>query len=138
MITETITIDVRRIPYGLDVEQLIEKLQPDCGITALKKHIENGMLSVYEITREEKRLAILITRIDTLLDDSQELVIMHAIGSFGTVKNLVSILGPAFDELAKLHQVKAVRVHTDRRGMDKLLEDNGYKYQESIFKKRLN
>ena len=136
MNTDTI-IDLNRIRWDAKVEELIKQLNPVYGIEALKKNVETGLLSIFELIREGKRFAILVTRVDTVLNGNRELVIMHAVGDFENSNNLVSILNPVFDTLAVMHKVKIIRVHTQRKGMDALLEENGYEFYENVYKKEL-
>jgi hypothetical protein len=136
MNTQTV-IDLNRIRWDANVEELIQRLNPIYGIEALRRNVATGFLSIFEIVTEGRRIAILVTRVDTLLNGNQELVIMHAVGNFETSQNLVSILNPVFDTLARMHKVKIIRVHTQRKGMDALLEENGYNFCESVYKKEL-
>lgn len=51
---------------------------------------------------------------------------------------LTSVLSPVFDELAKAVNIKTVRVHSQHRGIDRMLEKKGYNFSESVFIKRIN
>lgn len=130
-------IDLNRIRWDTGVEELIQQVNPIYGIEALRRNVATGLLSIFEIASDNKRIAILVTRVDTLLNGNRELVIMHAAGNFENSNNLVSILNPVFDTLARMHKVKIIRVHTQRKGMDALLEENGYHFCENIYKKEL-
>lgn len=132
-----IAIDLKRICWDANVEELIKWLNPVYGIEVLKRNVETGLLSIFEIVCDSNRIAILVTRVDTLLNGNRELVIMHAVGNFENSNNLVSILNPVFDTLARMHKVTIIRVHTQRKGMDALLEENGYKFSENVYKKEL-
>lgn len=130
-------IDLTRIAWDSQVEDAIKKLNPVYGIEALKWNVKTGLLSIFEIASAGKRIAILITRVDTRFDRIRELVIMHAVGNFENSQNLVSVLNPVFDTLARMHKVKIIRVHTQRKAMDALLEENGYHFCENVYKKEL-
>ncbi len=137
MITD-IAVNLKRIPWGPEIEASVERLNPVYGVTVLKAKVESGAFGLFEISVEDRRLGVLITRLDTMLDGSKELVIMHAVGDFKTSQNLVGVLSFAFDNLARMHKVKVIRVHTSRRGMDALLEENGYQFIENVYKKRID
>jgi hypothetical protein len=119
------------------IDKLLEKLDPQVGIEALKKRIAEKTIFLYDVLFDSKRLGIFIARIDTLYDGEKELVIMHAVSDFEIEHPLTSVLNPVFDSLAKELGIKSVRIHSERRGIDKLLEDSGYKFIENVFQKRV-
>ncbi len=86
----------------------------------------------------EKRLGIFFARVDTLYTGEKELVILFGVAEKNIKQPLTSVLNPVFDELAKKVNIKTIRIHSERKGIDRLLEKNGYKFQETIFIKRIN
>jgi hypothetical protein len=52
--------------------------------------------------------------------------------------SLTSVLPEILEALARSVNINTIRIHSERKGMDKLLDKNGYKFQENIFIKRIN
>jgi hypothetical protein len=133
-----VTVIINTIPWDDAVEKLVaEKLNPRVGVEALKKNIESKAINLYAVVHKEKRLGILITRIDTLMDGRRELVILHAVSEYDMDVSFSSLFAPVFREIAKIMNVNAVRIHSARRGLDKLLEESGYKFFENVFVKEI-
>ena len=86
----------------------------------------------------EERLGIFFARIDTLYNGEKELVIMFAVSEEKIEIPLTSVLNPVFDELAKVASIKTIRMHSQHRGIDKMLGKNGYNFSETIYIKRIN
>lgn len=128
---------IKQIPVDTSVDPLLEKINPLVGVQALKAQIASGEIFLYGVFFDNKRLGIFIARIDVLLNGEKELVIMHASSDFEIERPLTSVLNPVFDGLANELKIKSVRIHSEHRGIDKLLEDSGYKFIESVFQKRL-
>jgi len=130
-------VNIKQIPFDTSVEPLIEKINPVVGIQALKELISAGKIYLYGVFFDNKRLGVFIARVDILFNGEKELVIMHASSDFNIERPLTSVLNPVFDSLAKETNIKLIRIHSEQRGIDKLLGDSGYKFIESVFQKRL-
>ena len=133
-----VTVIINSVPWDASIEKLIaEKLKPRVGVEALKRNVESGAIILYEVTHNSKRLGILITRIDPLLDGKKDFVILHAVSEYEMDIPFSSLFAPVFAQIAEKIKVDAVRVHTTRRGLDKLLEVNGYVFSENVFIKEI-
>jgi hypothetical protein len=51
---------------------------------------------------------------------------------------LMSVLDPVFDSLAREANIKSIRIHSEHRGIGKMVEKHGYNFLETIFVKRIN
>jgi len=131
------TIKVNRIPWGPGIPELLTRLDTSMRVTTIQLGIENETFTLFEVVFEGKRLGILLTRLDVTFDGEKELVVMFAVSEFKTSFPFSSLLGPVYEEIARSHGAKRIRTHSSRRGVDRLLEQNGYEFIESVFIKEV-
>ncbi len=130
-------VTVRARAWDEQVNVLAGRLNPAYGLVTLQELVERGEVQMYEVIIQETRLGVIITRIDAGYDGTRELVVMHAVSEIKTAQPLTSVLAPVFEKIAKIARADKVRIHSDRRGIDKLLEDNGYSFSETVFIKEV-
>lgn len=114
---------------------LLQKVNPAVGVDTLAGLVQRGLISLFEVHADGVLLGIFISRTDRLFNGDSELVIMHAAAVQRPPFPMTSILNPVFDQVAKDHGLRAVRVHSDKKGLDKLLEAHGYEFQEAVYRK---
>ena len=132
---------VKEIEFDDDVVLLFtnQALISYADIELLKKEVDKKTYQLIEVSYKEHRIAIFLMRHDKLINGTTELVIVHCVGNEKIPKEIkpYSMLSPIFDTLAKKFNHSSVRIHSDRRALDRLLDRNGYKFQEAIFSKVL-
>lgn len=50
---------------------------------------------------------------------------------------LMSVLDPVFDNLARTANIRSIRIHSEHKGIGKMLEKHNYNFLETIFIKRI-
>lgn len=130
-------VTVRARAWDEQVNALAKRLNPVYGLAALQGLVDRGEVKLYDVIVQDNRLGVIITRIDTGYNGTRELVVMHAVSEVKPAQPLTSVLAPVFEAIAKTAGADKVRVHSDRRGIDKLLEDNGYSFSETVFIKEV-
>lgn len=117
---------------------LFKKINPFVGIDCLIQQVKEEKIFLYEVTADDLLLGIFLARIETLLNGDLEFVVIHASSIIKPPVPLTSILNPIFDKIANDNRIKSIRVHSDKKGLDHLLEENNYSFLESIYRKELN
>jgi len=117
--------------------ELLEKVNPVIGVETLRVMIEQGQLGLYEVACDNKPIGIFVTQLDLLKDGTRELVILHAVACDKPEIHLTSVLGKVFNDLAKSLNMKSIRIHSSKRGLDKLIESEGYEFLETVFFKKV-
>ena len=116
---------------------LLEKIKPFVGVENLIGSIQRDLITLFEVHADESFLGIFISRVDRLIDGSRELVIMHASAAVDTPMPISSVFNPLWDQVAIENGLRSIRVHSDRRGLDRILEKNKYEFQEAVYRKAL-
>lgn len=116
---------------------LLEKVNPAVGVQCLAGSIQRDLISLFEVHADGLLLGVFVSRVDDLIDGSKELVIMHASASDQTPLAMTKVLNRIFDKVAIDNGLKSIRVHSDKRGLDRILEKNNYEFQEAVYRKAL-
>ena len=116
---------------------LLEKINPAVGVDTLAGLVQRGLIFLFEVHADGALLGVFLARIDTLLNGEKEFVIVHASAVIKPPIPMTTVLNPVFDKVARDHGLGAVRVHSDKKGLDRILEENGYQFQESVYRKVL-
>jgi len=114
---------------------LLEKMNPCFGVELLKKLVTSEAYILYEVYAEDSFIGIFLAKLDKLIDGEIELVILHAAAVKAPAMPITSVLNPVFEAVAREHGIRSIRVHSDKKGLDKLLEENNFKFAEAIFRK---
>lgn len=130
-------VSVRQKNWDDLAERLVKKLNPVVGVDVIRDSVNSKRVALYEVKADGFVLGIFLARVDILENGERQLVIMHAIAEYNVKQSLTSVLNPFFDEIARGHKIKSIRIHSERPGMDKVLKKNGYKFSESVFIKNL-
>jgi len=128
-------VELRQHKWNELVKFGLERIKPVVGIEILKEHIKKGDIYVYGIYANEICVGFIFSRIDRNYDQEEELVIMYSVSLVKSDVKLTRILSPLYDQIAN---GRRIRIHSERRGHDKLLEQHGYKFFESVFIKEAN
>lgn len=135
------SIEVIEKPWDDQASRLIKRLGESFHADALKKQVDEKRVTLYEVVEGEGEgrisLGIFFLRVDTLITDRRELVVMHAVSEVPAKTHLSSVLGPFFDMIARSNGIQSVRIHSSRKGLDPLLEESGYEFIETVFRKTL-
>ncbi len=116
---------------------LFQKINPDVGVDCLINFVQRDEITIYDVYAEGFFLGIFLTRVDQHLNGSLELVIMHAAAVVNPSVPITSILSPIFSKVATDRNIKFIRVHSDTKGMDRILEHNNFKFLETVYRKAL-
>jgi hypothetical protein len=133
------TVTASRKPFNEENHRaLLEKINPAVGVETLIGLLHRERITLFEVHADGLLLGIFLARVDTLWNGEKELVIMHASAVIKPPFPMTSVLNPLFDQVARDHGLKAIRVHSDKKGLDRIMEENGYIYQEAVYRKALN
>jgi len=116
---------------------LLDKLNTFVGIDHLIDRINRNEIELYEVYADDSFLGMFLSRIEKLLDGERELVILHASAIERPKVALTSVLDYMFDKVARDHGLKSLRVHSDKKGLDRIMEAHKYKFQEAVYRKAL-
>lgn len=116
---------------------LFQKLNLEYGLDLLIEKVKTGTFLIYEVTADNVFVGIFTAKLDRLIDNTPELVILHAAAVADIERPMTSILNPLFESVARENGIKSIRVHSDKKGLDKILEDNNFKFTECIYRKVL-
>lgn len=112
---------------------LLDEIRDEKTKQAIKFRVENKRYLVFEVFLNEKSIGFLVCFIDRLLNDERQFVVMHALSEIKGNTPISHVASFGLDELAQRYCCKTVRIHSERRGLDKLLEKADYYFQESVF-----
>lgn len=116
---------------------LLEKINPSIGVNLLIGQVQRDSIALFEVHADELLLGIFLSRVERLVDGKDELVILHASAVVKTPIGLMSVCNPLFDQVARDHGLKSIRVHSDKKGIDQILNESNYVFQESVYRKEL-
>lgn len=130
-------IAVKSSPWCERLEKLVTDLDPEVGLEAIKKNVEAGNLTAFEVFVEEISIGFFIARIEVLYNNRRELVLIHAVSEVKGKTPLAHIFGTLLPELARKHEISTIRIHSEQRKLDDFLERQGFEFAESVFVKRI-
>lgn len=123
-------------PYAEDKHlALLKQLDPIIGLKCLTDNIRNGNITLYEVMVDGFLVGLFMARVETLINGEKELVIFYAVAVSKPTVAMTSILNPLFDKIATDKSIKTIRVHSEKKGLDKILEANGYEFLETVYRK---
>lgn len=131
--------EVKQISFEGNVLKRFRELKTAISENVILKNIESGFIQFFGVFADSFLIGCIVTRIDTNYNLEKELVIMYTFTMYDRNDlNFVSLLNPIYDDIARTANIKRIRVHSERRGHDILLEKNGYKFLETVFIKELS
>ena len=116
---------------------LFQRINPAVGVDLLIGQVQRDLITLFEVHADGLLLGVFLSRIERLIDGTQELVILHASAVVKPPMGLMSICNPLFDQVAKDHGLKSIRVHSDKKGIDQILNECNYVFQETVYRKEL-
>lgn len=138
MTTETKDLKIGYAPIKIDdflADLLAEKL-PDIPVDYLKKETEENRLLLFGIFANEQFLGCFFVRVDRLISGEKELAILYTVSAVNLAVPLSSVITNVYEMLVKDTDIKSIRIHSDRRAIDRFLEEAGFKeLNERIFRK---
>lgn len=128
---------VRDTEWNERLQSLLTMLDPEIGVENLKRFIQEGKFFAHEVIYNGVSIGFYIFRIDTMSNGKRELVILHAISEIKGPKPLVHILNQIFPGVGMQYNCRRIRIHSESRKMDDLLEAGGFRFMESVFIKEI-
>lgn len=132
-----ILTEFKQVEWNERVQLLVEKLDPLIGAYALMELVKSGTCFVHEVFVNHQSIGFYIGRVDVLANSERDLVIMHAMSDRKGHKPLIHVLSIIFPAVADQLRCNRVRIHSDQRKIDSLLESAGYEYFETVFMKEV-
>lgn len=130
-------IELEQVLWNDRLEKLVQELKPVVGWEAIRDHVTSEAISAYEVYFDAVSIGYFLARESTLLNNEKQLVILHALAQVKGKTPLSSLLAVVIPGLAREKGYASVRIHSERRGMDALLEEAGYKFMENVFELRI-
>lgn len=115
--------------------RLMQKVNPAVGVDALRENVQKGNITLYEVKGDGLTLGVFLVRVERLHNDTKQLVILHAAAEQKIAVPFSSVLSPVFDEIARQSGLTSIRIHSEHRGLDAIIQERGYRFQESVFVK---
>lgn len=131
-------VNVSSSPWCERLEKLMTSLELEVGLDALKKQVEEGNITAFEVFVDEISIGFFMVRIETLYNQARQLVLLHAVSEVKGKTPIAHITGALLPEIAKKCGVKTIRIHSTMRKLDDFLEHEGFKFSESVFIKRID
>lgn len=116
---------------------LLKKIDPCYGVALLIEKVTSKEFMIFEVYVNDQILGIFLAKVDSLIDNTREFVILNAAAVVDPEVPLTSVLNPVFSAVARQIGLRSIRVHSDKKGLDKLLEENNFIFMESIYRKVL-
>ncbi len=114
---------------------LLEKIDPAVGVACLAGTVQRDLIMLFEVHADGLLLGIFLARIDRLIDGGRDLVICHAAAVDKPSIAMTRILNAIFDQVARDYGLNSVRIHSDKKGLDRIMEKNNYVFQEAVYRK---
>lgn len=131
------TVKVFRKAWDDQAARLLGGILSPAGVQARRAAVQANEIGLYEVQANEFSIGIFLVRLVHRMTGEKELVILHGAAEHAIKTPLTSILGPHFDYIARSCGAKYVRVHSQRRGLDAVLQEHGYEFMETVFVKEL-
>ncbi len=126
---------------GAEIDPMFEKLYAEYyapgTFIPIKTAAESGRVTILQVFFERILIGYLVAKIDTLFDGTKELAVFRALAVVKGKNPIAHVVSHGLREYARRLGLDSVRVHSDVRGLDALLEEAGYEFQENIFVTRI-
>jgi hypothetical protein len=129
-------ITIQLVPWFSGARELIATAEPGGAeiLDWIEQEITAGRMTLFQCRDEWTEIGIFTARWYRRYDGLKILQIVHGIATHK--EEGFSFMIAIREEVKKIARdcgCVAVELHTRRRGMDRRLENNGYKFQETIF-----
>jgi len=131
-------MELARVKWSEEIGKMLDLLKPALPVKTIRELCETDRLWIYEVFFDKLSIGYFLTRDETLFDGTKELVITHCMTKVKGRTPLSSVLGCIIPNLAKERGFSSIRIHSERRGMDTILEHQGFTFFETVFTKRLD
>lgn len=117
---------------------LLNRINPTVGVDCLAGSIQRDLITLFEVHADGLLLGIFLSRIDHLITGEKELVIIHAAAAEKPPIAITKVLNALFDQVARDHGLGSIRIHSDKKGLDRIMKRNNFEFQEAIYRKAIN
>ncbi len=131
-----IKIELRIVEVTTDRLQLLAACSPEIGLSRLAERVTGGDLTLLEALADETSIGLAVVSVSETLH-GRTLSLLHGVATNG-VKGFSDLISPALEAVAKNSECRAVRVHSDRAGLDGICKKHGYEFAETIWTKNVN
>lgn len=98
--------------------------------------VDSKICQLYKACVDGEVMGHAVCRIDSFMSGHRDLVIVIAYGKYKN-KPLSGLFMPIFEEIAKQHECNGIRVHSARKGAERLYKRIGFEVSEIVFYKEL-
>jgi len=130
-------IEIFKKSWDEDTTRLMGKIDLAVPMESIKGGVDRGEISLYEMKADGLSIGIFLVRIEQLWGGIPELAILYGAAESKIKVPFTSLAAPFIEQIAREAGVKSIRIHSERKGLDAIAEENGYKFLESVFRKRL-
>lgn len=116
-------MQVERIAWDSQAEKKLESALMDDSIQ-IKYEVENRIAELWLIDK----VSYLVTRVEHSADNKRELVLVAGAG-----KNAAAVI-EYFKNKAKENSINSIRLHSNKKGMKRLIEKTGLKPIETVYR----
>lgn len=126
---------LRPSQWDADAEVWARKLptdEPGGNFHWLRSQVTSGAAKIATLTKDGEAIGFVVFKIE---GDAE----LHILAAFGHDRtNLIEILAPLTDQLARRCDCETVRFHTMRPGLIARAQDHGFRVVEVMMRKRVN
>lgn len=126
------------IKWGPTLERLVVKLNPFCGIVAIKKEIDDGTMQAWEVFAEHISLGCFLTRIDNRYDGDKDLALLFTVREDNVREPITGVMYRLLEEIAREGKIKYIRIHVPSPALARIVENAGFNFLESVFIKEVS
>lgn len=133
-------IVINSSPWFAEAGELIDRSEQGSHdeLTWIENQIRTGHLLLYRVEQGGELIGIFTAFVDTAYNGNQDLVVVHAVSVSQQPTPYIVTLDPLISSLAKRSGFSRWRVHSQRPGISRRLEQHGFKVSEIVYFKEVN
>ncbi|MEI7850648.1 MAG: hypothetical protein WCH86_02335 [Kiritimatiellales bacterium] len=129
-------VTLRPVPWFEGAREMIARAEPggDSVLDWIERQIKANAITLFEVRDEWELIGILTARWVRNYNGERHLAFLHSV-SFRSEDgfSLILMLEDAVKKIARDCGCSRIEIHSQRRGLSRIVERHGYEFQESIF-----
>lgn len=107
------------------------------GADYIRLHIVSGDVLLYEVVKADQLLGIFLARVDRMMNNADELVIIGVRSVSGQDPGFAAIGTECAKEIARMNNLTSIRIHSTNKAVARILGRIGWQEIERIHRIRL-
>lgn len=126
------TLTVKNERWNDGASKWLAPAQSDYPLHEMMADCQSGVVSLFNVYQSENHIASFLLR-----KDGAEMVVVAA-GGYLVGGSLYKVITPYVEELARSNRCHALRGHTSRAGVGRLMERAGWEQSEIVYRKEVS